>query len=73
MLMGITCGKGKLTVTDNETIEVNNFNRQFLFNKKNFVDYKSQIACAKAKIFNPDLNYKDYQLIVEKNTFNEKF
>ena len=74
--MGISCGKGKMTVTDNDTIEVSNLNRQFLFNKHNLGDYKSKIACSKAKIFNPHLNYKDFQLIVEKeteNTFDEKF
>ena len=75
-LMGISCGKGIMTVTDNDIIEVSNLNRQFLFNKDNLGDYKSKIACSNAKKFNSYLNYKDYQLIVSKeteNTFNENF
>ena len=32
-LMGISCSKRKITITDNELIEVSNLNRQFLYRK----------------------------------------
>ena len=75
-LMGISSSKGQMVVTDNDIIEVSNLNRQFLFQKNNIGDYKSKIACEKAKIFNPNLNIKDYQLTVQKETeniFDDKF
>jgi ubiquitin-activating enzyme E1 len=75
-LMGISCSKGKITITDNDIVEVSNLNRQFLFQKDNIGDYKSKIACEKAKIFNPNLNIKDYQLLAHKETeniFNDQF
>ena len=75
-LMGIACSNGKITITDNDIIEVSNLNRQFLFHKNNLGEYKSKIACEKAKIFNPDLNIKDYQIYAHKETeniFDDKF
>ena len=75
-LMGISCSKGKITVTDNDIIEVSNLNRQFLFQKNNLGEYKSKIACQKAKTFNPDINIKDYQIYAHKETeniFDDKF
>ena len=75
-LMGISCSEGKLVVSDNDIIEVSNLNRQFLFKKNNIGDYKSKIACQSAKIFNPNINIKDYQIIINKdaeNIFDEKF
>ena len=45
-LMGIGCSdEGKVTVTDNDNIEVSNLNRQFLFRKNNIGDSKSSVAC----------------------------
>ncbi len=60
-LMGIGCSEeGKVTVTDNDNIEVSNLNRQFLFHKKNIGDSKSRVACKIASNINPRLNIKDY-------------
>ena len=69
-MMGISCSNGKMTITDNDIIEVSNLNRQFLFQKNNIGDYKSKIACEKAKLFNPNLNIKDYQILVSNKTEN---
>jgi len=56
-LMGIGCSdKGKVSVTDNDNIEVSNLNRQFLFRKNNVGHSKSATACSIAKQMNPQLN-----------------
>jgi len=45
-LMGVGCSEyGKVTVTDNDNIEVSNLNRQFLFRKSNVGESKSGVAC----------------------------
>jgi ubiquitin-activating enzyme E1 len=60
-LMGIGCGaEGKVSVTDNDNIEVSNLNRQFLFRKNNVGDSKSKVACTIAKDINTDLTVQDY-------------
>jgi ubiquitin-activating enzyme E1 len=60
-LMGIGCSEtGKVSVTDNDNIEVSNLNRQFLFRKNNVGHSKSEVACQIAKEMNPALNVKDY-------------
>ncbi len=56
-LMGIGCSaEGKVTVTDNDNIEVSNLNRQFLFRKNNVGSSKSNVACSIAKDINNALN-----------------
>jgi len=76
-LMGIGCSAdGKVSVTDNDNIEISNLNRQFLFGKNNVGHSKSECACAIAKGMNPDLNVKDYMTIVGPDTeevFNDDF
>lgn len=76
-LMGIGCSAdGKVSVTDNDNIEISNLNRQFLFRKNNVGHSKSECACAIAKGMNPDLNVKDYMTIVGPDTeevFNDDF
>lgn len=76
-LMGIGCSaEGKVTVTDNDNIEVSNLNRQFLFRKNNVGDSKSGVACRIAKDINKQLNVTDYKLYVAQETesiFNDKF
>jgi ubiquitin-activating enzyme E1 len=76
-LMGIGCSQeGKVTVTDNDNIEVSNLNRQFLFRKNNVGDSKSSVACSIAHDINNDLNVTDYKLYVAHETegvFNDKF
>lgn len=55
-MIGLGCGQGQVTVTDDDTIEVSNLNRQFLFRKNNVGGYKSECASAAAKLMNPSLN-----------------
>ena len=75
-LMGISCSDGKITVTDNDLIEVSNLNRQFLFRNENIGDYKSKIACENVKKINNNCNIEDLQLFVceeTENIFNDSF
>lgn len=60
-LMGVGCSdKGKVIVSDMDTIEVSNLSRQFLFNSTNVGHFKSDAACESAKQFNPDLNFESH-------------
>lgn len=55
-LMGVASdGKGSLTVTDDDTIEISNLNRQFLFRKKHVSKSKAETACNVAKTIHPAL------------------
>ena len=76
-LMGVGCShEGKVTVTDNDNIEVSNLNRQFLFRKSNVGESKSMVACQIAAEINKDLNVRDYKLYVAQETeniFNDQF
>ena len=76
-LMGLGCSEhGKVTVTDNDNIEVSNLNRQFLFRKNNVGDSKAKVACDIAKDINPALNVTAYKLYVAQETegtFNDRF
>ena len=61
-LMGIsTKDNKKVTVTDNDNIEVSNLNRQFLFRKDNVGNSKSKCACQAIKKMNPSFNCVDLQ------------
>jgi ubiquitin-activating enzyme E1 len=44
-LMGLSSQKGRMTVTDDDNIEISNLNRQFLFRKKHVGKNKSETAC----------------------------
>ncbi|CDW52513.1 ubiquitin activating enzyme E1 [Trichuris trichiura] len=58
-MMGVASSqKGCLFVTDMDTIEVSNLNRQFLFRKHDVGKKKSDVAVGAAKEFNPSLNLK---------------
>ena len=77
-LMGISCKKGKLTVTDNDNISLSNLNRQFLFHKNDIGENssKSFVAKREALKMNKDMNIKDYQLLVNDDTrdiFDDEF
>ncbi len=64
-LMGVGCSaEGKVTVTDNDNIEVSNLNRQFLFRKNNVGESKSKVACQIAHDINHHLNVQDHKLYV---------
>ncbi|KAH3678451.1 hypothetical protein WICMUC_001468 [Wickerhamomyces mucosus] len=58
-LMGLGSGpNGKIVVTDNDTIEKSNLNRQFLFRPKDVGKNKSQVAAEAVVAINPDLKGK---------------
>lgn len=52
-LMGLSTRKGKLSVTDDDNIEISNLNRQFLFRKQHVGKNKSETACSVGKGINP--------------------
>jgi ubiquitin-activating enzyme E1 len=55
-MMGIATGpEGKIFITDNDTIEKSNLNRQFLFRPKDVGNNKSEVSSKAATIMNPDL------------------
>ena len=78
-LNGISCskkGSSAITVTDNDTIEISNLNRQFLFHKNDVNKSKSKCACDAIKKNNSDCNCTPIQLLINKyteNFFNEDF
>jgi ubiquitin-activating enzyme E1 len=55
-MMGVASqGQGKIYVTDLDTIEKSNLNRQFLFRPKDLGNFKSTAAAAAVVDMNPDL------------------
>lgn len=55
-MMGLACGPdGVIHVTDLDTIEKSNLNRQFLFRPKDLGKFKSEVAAAAVVEMNPDL------------------
>ncbi|CEL98564.1 unnamed protein product [Vitrella brassicaformis CCMP3155] len=76
-LMGVCCGgKGKLTVTDMDRIEVSNLNRQFLFRKEHVGKPKSKTAAAAAEEMNKELKVESSEVRVgpdTEDTFNDAF
>ena len=75
-MMGVSSCNGKITVTDGDSIEISNLNRQFLFSEEDVALPKSKIACKNIKKMNPKVNVVDLQLIVNDETsdiFNKKF
>lgn len=56
-MMGVGCGAGgSITITDMDTIEKSNLNRQFLFRPKDVGNSKSSAASQAVVVMNPDLN-----------------
>jgi ubiquitin-activating enzyme E1 len=56
-MMGVAVqGQGKIYVTDLDTIEKSNLNRQFLFRPKDLGKFKSTAAAATVVDMNPDLS-----------------
>lgn len=75
-LMGASCGKGNLTITDDDVIERSNLSRQFLFRNWHVGQHKSVTAADAAKAMNQDFNVKSLQERVGPETediFNTEF
>uniref|UniRef100_A0A2P2MDV3 E1 ubiquitin-activating enzyme n=1 Tax=Rhizophora mucronata TaxID=61149 RepID=A0A2P2MDV3_RHIMU len=75
-LMGVSCGEGKLTVTDDDVIEKSNLSRQFLFRDRNIGQAKSTVAASAAASINPHLNVVAWQNRVgpeTENLFDDSF
>jgi ubiquitin-activating enzyme E1 len=56
-LMGLSTKAGKLSVTDDDNIEISNLNRQFLFRKNHVGKNKSETACEVGKYINRDVRF----------------
>ncbi|NP_001171842.1 ubiquitin-like modifier-activating enzyme 1 [Saccoglossus kowalevskii] len=76
-LMGLSAGEGgMLTVTDMDSIEKSNLNRQFLFRPWDVQKMKSDTAAAAVKQMNPSMNITSYQDRVgpeTENIYNDDF
>lgn len=76
-LSGLASGKkGRLLVTDDDTIEVSNLTRQFLFRKHNVKQSKSETAANAVKKMNPEFNVVAAKLRTSPendNFFNDDF
>lgn len=56
-MIGLCCGvDGHLTVTDMDTIEKSNLNRQFLFRSWDVLKFKAEVSTRAAKSMNPQMN-----------------
>jgi len=75
--MGVGAGeKGLIHVTDMDTIEKSNLNRQFLFRPRDVSRLKSESAADAVKVMNPSMHIKPYSLRVGQETesiFNDAF
>jgi ubiquitin-activating enzyme E1 len=63
-------------VTDDDTIEISNLNRQFLFRKHNVGHNKAKCASEVGRKMNQESKIKDFALRVGKDTeevFNDEF
>ncbi|XP_067835670.1 ubiquitin-like modifier-activating enzyme 1 isoform X1 [Heptranchias perlo] len=61
-MIGLACGEGgELTVTDMDTIEKSNLNRQFLFRPWDVTKMKSETAAAAVKQMNPNIRVTAHQ------------
>lgn len=78
-MMGIGCDpdkKGKVVITDMDTIEISNLNRQFLFRRRDVGGKKSEVAAKAVKQFNKYINIEALSERVADDTehiFNDTF
>lgn len=74
--MGFSSKGGKVSVTDDDNIEISNLNRQFLFRKQHVGSNKSLTACKVGKTINKDTNFDALKLRVSQENevvFNDNF
>lgn len=67
-LMGIGCGGGSVTLTDDDVIEKSNLSRQFLFRDWDIKQPKSGAASRAAKAINSEINVQSQQNRVSPDT-----
>ncbi|XP_041953675.1 ubiquitin-like modifier-activating enzyme 1 isoform X3 [Alosa sapidissima] len=60
-MMGLASGEGEIIVTDMDTIEKSNLNRQFLFRPWDVTKMKSETAAAAVKQMNPSVRITGHQ------------
>lgn len=75
-MMGVSCGSGKVTVTDMDRIEISNLNRQFLFRQKDVGSSKSTAAAKAALAMNSSLKVDALEVRVggdTEDTFDDTF
>ncbi len=76
-MMGIaTAKKSKITITDNDNIEISNLNRQFLFRKKHAGFNKAVCACEEIRRMNKNINCDTHTNLVCEETeyiYDEEF
>ena len=76
-MMGIATSQNKkITLTDNDNIEISNLNRQFLFKKEHIGKSKSKIAFEEIKKLNKNFNCEAHQNLVNEDTeiiYDENF
>ncbi|KAL0234236.1 hypothetical protein PCE1_001273 [Barthelona sp. PCE] len=65
---GLSCGEGKLTVTDLDVIEKSNLSRQFLFREGDIKQSKSEVGIRVAKNMNKDMNVASSTIAVGTST-----
>lgn len=68
-MIGLGCGpEGHIDVTDMDTIEISNLNRQFLYRPWDIGKLKSETAAAAVKRMNPAMNIKAWAVKVAAET-----
>eukprot|EP01130_Rhizamoeba_saxonica_P006439 TRINITY_DN2563_c0_g4_i1.p1 TRINITY_DN2563_c0_g4~~TRINITY_DN2563_c0_g4_i1.p1 ORF type:complete len:1041 (+),score=296.06 TRINITY_DN2563_c0_g4_i1:205-3327(+) len=76
-MMGVSSGdNGKITVTDMDTIEISNLNRQFLYRKWHINQLKSEVAANEITKMNPQLKIDSLSIRVGPETekvLNDRF
>eukprot|EP01127_Copromyxa_protea_P001458 TRINITY_DN11441_c0_g1_i1.p1 TRINITY_DN11441_c0_g1~~TRINITY_DN11441_c0_g1_i1.p1 ORF type:complete len:1058 (+),score=286.07 TRINITY_DN11441_c0_g1_i1:63-3176(+) len=76
-MMGLGCGpKGKVDVTDMDTIEISNLNRQFLYRPHDVSCLKSEVSARAVKKMNPAMNIESWTVRVgpeTESTYTEEF
>lgn len=74
--MGLSTKGGKISVTDDDNIEISNLNRQFLFRKQHVGKNKSETACSVGRHINHDVNFEALKLRVSpenESVFDDSF